>query len=152
MEYLKGKINDLETNIKSKSIRELYRGINEFKKGYHPRINIIKDKIGHLLADSQNVLNRWKNFFNQMINIHGVHNVRQEDIQTTEPLVPEPSLVEVEIAIGKLKSINPRVLIRFRPNSSKQGVKFYVLRYTDLFVLYGIRRKCHNSGRNLLFY
>jgi hypothetical protein len=26
------------------------------------------------------------------------------DIHTTEPLVPEPSLVEVEIAIGKLKS------------------------------------------------
>jgi hypothetical protein len=26
------------------------------------------------------------------------------DIRTAEPLVPEPSLVEVEIAIGKLKS------------------------------------------------
>jgi hypothetical protein len=26
------------------------------------------------------------------------------DIHTAEPLVPEPSLVEVEIAIGKLKS------------------------------------------------
>jgi hypothetical protein len=36
--------------------------------------------------------------------MHGVHNVRQKDIQTAEPLVSEPSLVEVEIAIGKLKS------------------------------------------------
>jgi hypothetical protein len=34
----------------------------------------------------------------------GVHNVRQMDIHTAEPLVPEPSLVEVEIAIGKLRS------------------------------------------------
>jgi hypothetical protein len=33
-----------------------------------------------------------------------VHNVRHKDIHTAEPLVPEPSLVEVEIAIGKLKS------------------------------------------------
>jgi hypothetical protein len=82
----------------------LYRGINEFKKGYQPRINIIKDDNGNLLADPQSVLNRWKNFFNQMLNVHGVHNVRQKDIQMTEPLVPEPSLVEVEIAIGKLKS------------------------------------------------
>jgi hypothetical protein len=40
-EYLKGKINELETNNKNKNIRELYRGINEFKKGYQPRINII---------------------------------------------------------------------------------------------------------------
>jgi hypothetical protein len=27
----------------------------------------------------------------------------QKDMQTAEPLVPEPSLVEVEIAFGKLK-------------------------------------------------
>jgi hypothetical protein len=39
-----------------------------------------------------------------MLNVHGVHNVRQMDIQTAEPLVLEPSLVEVEIAVGKLKS------------------------------------------------
>jgi hypothetical protein len=49
-------------------------------------------------------LSRWKNFFNQVLNVHGVHDVRQTDIRTAEPLVPEPSLVEVEIAIGKLKS------------------------------------------------
>jgi hypothetical protein len=103
-EYLKGKINEPETNNKNKNIRDLYRGINEFKKGYQPRINIIKDKNGNLLADPQNVLNRWKNFFNQVLNVHGVHDVRQMDIHTAEPLVPEPGLVEVEIAIGKLKS------------------------------------------------
>jgi hypothetical protein len=102
-EYLKGKINGLETNNKNKNIRDLYRGINEFKKGYQPRINIIKDENGNLLVDPQNVLNRWKNFFNQVQNVCGVHDVRQMDIHTAEPLVPEPSLVKVEIAIGKLK-------------------------------------------------
>jgi hypothetical protein len=49
-------------------------------------------------------MNRWKNFFNQVLNVRGLHNVSQKDIQTAEPLVPEPSHVEVEIAIGKLKS------------------------------------------------
>jgi hypothetical protein len=39
-----------------------------------------------------------------MLNVHGVHGVRQMEIHTAEPLVPEPSLVEVEIAIGKFKS------------------------------------------------
>jgi hypothetical protein len=66
----------------------LYRGINEFKKEYPPRINIIRDENGNLLADPQNVLNRWKNFFNQVLNVHGVHGVRQIDIHTAEPLVP----------------------------------------------------------------
>jgi Fe-S cluster assembly ATPase SufC len=40
-EYLKDKINELETNNKNKN-RDLYRGINAFKKGYQPRINIIR--------------------------------------------------------------------------------------------------------------
>jgi hypothetical protein len=86
------------------NIRDLYGDINEFKKVYQPRINIMKDENGNISADPQNVLNRWKNFFNQVINVHRVHDFRQIDIHMAEPLVPEPSLVEVEIAIGKLKS------------------------------------------------
>jgi hypothetical protein len=33
-EYLKDKINELESNTKKKDIRDLYRGINKLKKGY----------------------------------------------------------------------------------------------------------------------
>jgi hypothetical protein len=69
-EYLKGKINELETNNKNKNIRDLYREINEFKKGYQPRINTIKDDNGNLLADPHSVLNRWQNFFNQVLYIY----------------------------------------------------------------------------------
>jgi hypothetical protein len=36
MEYLKGKINEHETNNKNKNIGDLYRDINGFKKGYQP--------------------------------------------------------------------------------------------------------------------
>jgi hypothetical protein len=107
-EYLKGKINELETDNKKKNIRDLYRGINEFKKWYQPVINILKNENGDLLADPLSVLNRWKNFFKQVLNVHGVHNARQKDIQTAEPLVPEPSLIEVEIAVIKLKSYESR--------------------------------------------
>jgi hypothetical protein len=103
-EYLKGKINELETKNKNKNMKDLYRGINEFKKEYQPKINVIEDENGNLLADPQSVLNKWKHFFNQVLNVHGVHNVGQKDVHTAEPLVPQPSLVEVEIAIGKLKS------------------------------------------------
>jgi hypothetical protein len=41
-----------------KNIRDFYRGINEAKKRYQPRINIIKNENIKLLADSQNILNR----------------------------------------------------------------------------------------------
>ena len=48
--YLKTKIEDLETNIKIKNIRDLHRGINDFKKGYQPRTNIVKDEVIWLQA------------------------------------------------------------------------------------------------------
>jgi hypothetical protein len=31
--YLRAKIDETETNSKNKNIRDLYRGINDFKKG-----------------------------------------------------------------------------------------------------------------------
>jgi hypothetical protein len=51
MGYLKARINELETNCKNKNIRELYRGITEFKKGYQLRTDIAKDGKGDLVAD-----------------------------------------------------------------------------------------------------
>jgi len=42
--YLKAKIEELETNRKVKSIRDLCRSISDFKKGYQPRANIVSDE------------------------------------------------------------------------------------------------------------
>ena len=47
---------------------------------------------------------RWRNYFSQLFNVHGVKDVGQAEIHTAEPLVPEPSAFEVELAIGKLKN------------------------------------------------
>jgi hypothetical protein len=69
-EYLKDKFNELESTSKNKNIRDLYRSINEFKKGYQPRTNLLKDERGHLLADPHKSLNTWKNYFCQLLNVH----------------------------------------------------------------------------------
>jgi hypothetical protein len=37
------------------------------------------------------------------LNVHRVSDVRQIEIHTTKPLVPEPSPFDVEISIAKLK-------------------------------------------------
>ena len=68
--YLKAKIEELETNNKIKNIRDLYRGNNEFKKGYQRRTNIMKDDKGDLVADSHSILARWRNCFSQILNVH----------------------------------------------------------------------------------
>jgi hypothetical protein len=102
-EYLKDRINELVTNSKNKNIRDLYRGINEFKRGYQPKNSLVKGENGDLLADSYNILNRWKNYFSQFLNVRNASDVRQIEVHTADPLVPGPSRLEAEIAIAKLK-------------------------------------------------
>jgi hypothetical protein len=50
-------------NSKNKNIRHCYREINEFKRGYLPRSNLVKDENGDLLTDSNTILDGWKSYF-----------------------------------------------------------------------------------------
>jgi len=56
------------------------------------------------VADSHSIVARWRKYFSQLFNVHGVKDVGQAEIHTVEPLVPEPNASEVELAIDKLKS------------------------------------------------
>jgi hypothetical protein len=114
---LKEKSNDLESNSKNKNIRDLYGGINEFKKGYQPRTNLVKDEGSDLLAD------RWKNDFCQLSDVHGTGGVRQTEMHTAEPLVPEPSASEAEVAIGKLKTYKSSGVDQIRVELVQTGGK-----------------------------
>ena len=50
------------------------------------------------------ILDRWRNHFSQLLNVHEVNYVKQtEEIQTAEPLVPESSAFEAELATERLK-------------------------------------------------
>ena len=80
----------------------MYRGINDFTQGYQPRTNIVKHEKGYLVTNCHSILATWKNHFSQLFSVHGVSDARQIEIHTVEPLVPEPSAFEVEMAIGKL--------------------------------------------------
>jgi hypothetical protein len=56
-----------------------------------------------LVTDSHSIWAIWRNYFAQLLNVHGINNVRQREIPTTQPLVLQPSAFEVEMAIEKLK-------------------------------------------------
>jgi hypothetical protein len=45
-----------------------------------------------LLVDSHDILNRWKNYFSQLLNVHNVSDVRQIEVHMAEPLVPGPGV------------------------------------------------------------
>ena len=76
----------------------MHRGINDCKKGYQPRTNIVKDEKGDLVADCNSILGRWRNQFSQLL----INDDNKTEIHTAQPLVPEPSILEFELAIDEL--------------------------------------------------
>ena len=85
----------------------MYRGIDDFKKGYQPITNIVKDEKGKLVTDSHSILARWRYHFSQLLNLHGVNGIRDREIHTAESLVPETSASEAEMATEKLRHKSP---------------------------------------------
>jgi hypothetical protein len=88
-EYLKDKIDEPENIGKIRNMRDLYRGKSDIKKCYQPRTNIVKDEKCSLVTDSHNILPMWRNNCSQLWNVHVVSEVRQTEIYTVEPLLPE---------------------------------------------------------------
>jgi hypothetical protein len=61
------------------------------------------DEEGDLVTDFHRNLDRGRKSCSQLLNVHGVKDVRQTEIHTAEPLVPQPSALEFELAIEKLR-------------------------------------------------
>jgi hypothetical protein len=62
-EYLKSTVHEAESKSKIRNVRNLNMGISDFKKGYQPRTNIVKDEKGDLVRDCHSILARWRNHF-----------------------------------------------------------------------------------------
>jgi hypothetical protein len=69
-----------------------------------------------------------------------------------EPLVPEPSSYEVEIAIEKFKRYKSPGIDQILAELIQAGGIHSVLRSTNLLIVFGTRKNCQSSGRNLLLY
>jgi hypothetical protein len=107
------------------------------------------DEKGDLFTNSHRILARWRNHFSQLLDVRGVNDVRQTEIHTAEPLVPQPSVFEDELAIEKLRSYTlpdndqiPATLIKVG------GRKICYEIHKLIFFVFGIRRNCLRSGRS----
>ena len=55
---------------KIRSIRDLYIGISDFKKGHQPGTSIVKDEEGDLVAYCYSIVDTWRNHFCHLLNVH----------------------------------------------------------------------------------
>jgi hypothetical protein len=76
-------------------INKCVRDINDFKKGYKPTDNSVLNEKGDLVTDSHSIFTGLRKHFSQLLNVHRVNDVRQTEIHTAEPLMPEPSAFRV---------------------------------------------------------
>jgi len=81
----------------------MYKGINEFKKGYQPCACVIKKHDGTIVGDTTSILSRWKQFFSNLLNVNQITSHEGSEVYTAETDNPEPRLIEVELAIEKLR-------------------------------------------------
>jgi hypothetical protein len=51
------------------------------------------------------ILNKWKKYFSQLLNLHNASDVRQTEVHTAEPLVPGPVVLSLKFPLQSLKKM-----------------------------------------------
>jgi hypothetical protein len=106
----------------------------------------VKDENGDLLADSDNIFNRWKNY-SQLLNVR----IRQIEIHTAESLVHGLILLRLKLLLQNWKKCKLPGSDQISAESIQAGGET-LLWFTNSLILFGLRKNCLISGRSLLFY
>ena len=103
------KLNDeldiIDENRKQGRIRQHYQGVRKLKQGYQARTRMIKDKDGEILTGDDDVLKRWEQYFEELLNRPDPANPINEEIYYGPELELEPPTREETIkAIKSFKN------------------------------------------------
>jgi len=88
---------------KTNNIQDLYQGVNLLRKGYQPSLEMIRNERRDLQADPTKIVDVWKSYFDKLLNVHNGEQREEFEIHTAEPWIPEPSKIEIEMSVKKLK-------------------------------------------------
>jgi hypothetical protein len=68
-------LQDLQDKFGRNETRQYYESIRDIKYGFQPRTNMCQDKLGNLVAGDAEVLNRWKEYFEEHLNSNVIRNL-----------------------------------------------------------------------------
>jgi hypothetical protein len=86
------------------------------------------------------------------LNVYGDSDVRQTEIHTAEPIVPEPNAFEVKMVTDKLKGHKLPGIDQIPAELIKAGGSKICPEIVNLLILFGIKRNCLSSGGNQSLY
>jgi len=102
-----------------------------------------------LFVDSHNTINILKNYFCQLLNVHGFNSAKQREVHRVETLVPEHTSFEDEVTIEKMKRYKypgidqiPAELLQAEGKTLRSEIR-------KLNSIWN-RRNCKISGRTVL--
>ena len=84
-----------------------YERTRDLKRGFQPRAVFFKDKNGNFVSDKNKMLQRWQEYFYELLNKNNEVNREDgngEEREFNEEPVEQPDLEEVKIAIKALKN------------------------------------------------
>ena len=97
-------VEDLERVSHANNKHQFFRRLENLRKGFQPKKGIIRSREGILLADPHQILERWKEYFEDLLNVP----LPADPLPPSQPLDgwaedPPISLGEVEEAVRRLK-------------------------------------------------
>lgn len=96
-ESINKQLDQIDQDRKEGRIRRHYLGIKKIKRGYQPRIQMVKDKNNKLITNPRDVNSRWKEYFEDLLNRPEPNQPFTEEL-TYGPEVEVPELSHEEVA------------------------------------------------------
>jgi hypothetical protein len=72
-EYEKQRCEEVEKLYTAKEIRQFYQNTNSIRKEFKPNSLLCKDKRGNIIAQTVDMLERWAQHFEKVLNPNNVH-------------------------------------------------------------------------------
>jgi len=67
-------MESIEEDQKYNNTRKMYQTINQFKKGYQHKFNMIRNKKGELAMDTKERGEIWKEYFDKLLTVKNQRN------------------------------------------------------------------------------
>jgi hypothetical protein len=105
-ELLKKKIEEIKGPNEKKLTRKFYTGIKEINRPYQSESVVIKDEYGKPITEQKEILNRWKQYFESLLQteIEPIEKESEREVEEVEQEMYEPTLDEVRYIIQGMKN------------------------------------------------
>ncbi|KAI5715018.1 hypothetical protein M8J77_009060 [Diaphorina citri] len=108
-QYVKKSLEKAEEDRTKNNTKDFYRTVRFFKNGYRPRTSGVKDRDGNTTNEPEKVLNIWKEYFEDLLNVNpetesDVNGESTHEIRENNEEIEEPTLREVKDAIDNMKN------------------------------------------------